>query len=85
MEGTRWWLIGVAAMLAAVMVLESVGLMAGIAVGSVCLAGILGYRFYRARHPAKGPAVYCLRCGELLRPTARQCKYCGSASWTMRQ
>jgi len=85
MEGTRWWLIGVAAVLAAVMVLESLGLMAGIAAGSVCLAGILGYRFYRARNPSKGPAVYCLRCGELLPATARQCKHCGSASWTMRQ
>ena len=85
MGGVRLWLIAVAAVLAAVVVVESVGLMAGVGLGSVCLAGIFGYRFYRGRNPAKGPAVYCLRCGEALPATARSCKHCGSASWTMRQ
>jgi hypothetical protein len=85
MEGARKWLIGVAGGVAAVMVVESVGLIAAAGLGAVSAAVFLGYRFYRSRNPAKGPAVYCLRCGETLLRTARQCKYCGSASWTMRQ
>jgi hypothetical protein len=84
-DGIPLWLIAVAALLAAVVVIESVGLMAGVGLGAACLAGIFGYRFYRARNPPKGPAVYCLRCGEELPATARGCKYCGSASWTTRQ
>jgi Flp pilus assembly protein TadB len=84
-DGMRLWLIAVAAVMAAVVVIESVGLMAGVGLGSVCLGGIFGYRFYRARNLAKGLTVYCLRCGEALPATARGCKYCGSASWTMRQ
>jgi len=85
MGGVRLWLIAVAALLAAVVVVESVGLMAGVGLGATCLAGIFGYRFYRARNRAKGLTVYCLRCGEALPATARGCKYCGSASWTTRQ
>ena len=84
-DGIPLWLIAVAAVLAAVVVVESVGLMAGVGLGSACLVGIFGYRLYRARKPVKGPTVYCLRCGEALPATARSCKHCGSASWTMRQ
>ena len=84
-DGIPLWLIAVAAVLAAVVVVESAGLVPGVGLGSVCLAGILGYRFYRARNPMKGQTVYCLRCGEALPATARGCKYCGSASWTTRQ
>ena len=84
MGGIRLWLVAVAAVLAAVVVVESVGLMAGVGLGSVCLVGIFGYRFYRARNRAKGLTVYCLRCGEALPATARGCKHCGSASWTTR-
>jgi len=83
-DGNGWWLIAVAALLAAVVVIESVGLMAGIGLGAGCLAGIFGYRFYRDRKRASGLTVYCRRCGEALPATARGCKYCGSASWTMR-
>ena len=67
------------------MAVASLGLVAAAGLGAICGAAVLGYRFYRARNPPKRPAVYCLRCGEQLSPTARQCKYCGSASWTMRQ
>ncbi len=85
MQGTRWWLVAVAALMAAVLLAQSVGIMAGIGLIVLCLAGVFGYRLYRRGRPARGAAVYCLRCGEQLAPTARQCKYCGSASWTMRQ
>ena len=85
MERARGWLIAVAALMAAVLLAQSVGVVAGLGLIVLCVAGILGYRFYRNKRPARGPAVYCLRCGEQLAPTARQCKSCGSASWTMRQ
>ncbi len=84
MEGTRWWVAGIAGLLAVAMVVESVGWMAGAGLGVVAAAGILGYRLYRVRRPGKGPSVYCLRCGELLMPTARSCPHCGSASWSVR-
>jgi len=79
----RWWLIGVAALMAAIFLYESIGpvgaalLVAGFGVGSA------GWRWYRQRNPAKGPAVRCLSCGETLASTARECKYCGSARWTV--
>jgi hypothetical protein len=75
----RWWLIGVAALLATIFLYESVGvvgaalLVVGFAVGS------LGWRTFRRRVRAKGPVVRCLSCGETLASTARECKYCGSA------
>jgi hypothetical protein len=84
MDGKRWWLTAVAAAMAVLMVAGSIGLEAGACVAAAIGAGVLGYRFYRARHPATGPVVYCLRCGETLAPTARQCKSCGSASWSMK-
>ena len=84
MEGKRWWLIGVAAVLAVLTLVDSIGLMAGVALASVCVAGLVAYRFYRAKNPVKGPSVSCLRCGQSLSLTATQCKYCGSASWTRR-
>jgi hypothetical protein len=84
MDGKRWWLIGVAALLAILMVADSIGLEAGAWLAAAIGAGALGHRWYRARRGAPGPVVYCLRCGETLAPTARQCKSCGSASWSMK-
>jgi 4-amino-4-deoxy-L-arabinose transferase-like glycosyltransferase len=79
----RWWLIGVAALLAVVFLYESIGSTGAMVLFVVALAGFAGYRFYRARNPGKGHSVRCLTCGETLSPTARQCKYCGSARWTV--
>jgi hypothetical protein len=79
----RWWLIGVAALMAAIFLSQSIGLEAFLLLGLGALAGFAGYRFYRSRNPAKAPAVRCLVCGETLASTARECKYCGSARWTV--
>jgi len=80
----QWWLMGVAAVLAALFLYESVGLTAAAGLCAVSIAGLAVYRFLRARNPAKAPSVRCLTCGEILPSTARQCKYCGSASWTVK-
>jgi hypothetical protein len=82
-DGPRWWLIGVAALMAAIFTYQSIGTVgaAVLAVGAV--AGFAGYRFYRSRKSAKGASVRCLTCGETLASTARECKYCGSARWTV--
>ena len=57
MDGKRWWLTAVAAAMAVLMVAGSIGLAAGACVAAAIGAGVLGYRFYRARHPATGPVV----------------------------
>jgi hypothetical protein len=84
MDEKRWWLVAVAALLAVLMLADSIGLAASGGLTVAIVAGILAYRFYRARRPKAGPAVYCLDCGKTLPYTARQCKYCGSASWSMK-
>jgi Flp pilus assembly protein TadB len=84
MERKRWWLVAVAALLAMLMVAGSIGLVAGACLAAAIGVGVLGHRLYRARHPARGPVVYCLRCGQTLPSTARQCRFCGSASWSMK-
>jgi hypothetical protein len=82
MDGKRWWLIGVATVLAALMVAQSIGWLWG-AILSVSIAtGAVAYRAYRQRNPEKGPVLYCLKCGQTLKATARQCDSCGSASWS---
>ena len=72
MDPKRWWLVVVAAVLAVLMVEQSIGLEASVAVAAAIAAGALGYRFYRARNPKKGPTVYCLGCGKTLPSTARR-------------
>lgn len=79
----RWWLIGVAALMAAIFLYQSIGLVGEIVLVAVTVAGLAGYRLYRSRHPRGGASVRCLTCGETLAPTARACKYCGSARWTV--
>jgi hypothetical protein len=84
MDGKRWWWIAVAALLAMLMVADSIGLAAGLGLAVAIGAGVQGLRMYRRRFPAKGPEVYCLRCGKTLAATARECRHCGSASWSMK-
>ena len=84
MDQKRWWLIVVASLLAILVVADSIGLVVGVCLAAAIAAGVAGERFYRRRKPARGPVVYCLRCGETLPATARQCKFCGSASWSMK-
>jgi len=82
-EKPRWWLIGVAALMAAIFLYQSIGAAGALALCLGLPAGLGVYRFYRSRNPARAPAVRCLTCGEALSSTARECKYCGSARWTV--
>jgi hypothetical protein len=75
--------MGVAALMAAIFTYESIGLVGAIVLCVGSLAGFMGYRWYRGRNPAQAAAVRCLTCGETLASTARECKYCGSARWTI--
>jgi hypothetical protein len=85
MPGNRWWIVAVAALLLLIITVhQSIGLATGAGLAVAICAGIAGSRYYRQRHPAKGPEVYCLRCGKTLALTARNCKFCGSASWSMK-
>jgi hypothetical protein len=79
----RWWLIGVAALMAAIFLYQSIGLKGEIVLVAVTVAGLGGYRWYRSRNPRSAGSVRCLTCGETLASTARECKYCGSARWTV--
>jgi hypothetical protein len=80
-----WWLIALAAFMAFLFLAENIGEVPAAALCAVSLAGFLGYRFFRGRRPARAPSNRCLTCGETLSATARQCQYCGSASWTVKQ
>ena len=78
----RWWLAGVAAFMAALFLYQNIGLTGELVLAGAVLVIFAGYR-YRRRSPAAPPAVRCLTCGEALSSTARSCKYCGSARWTV--
>jgi len=78
----QWWLAAVAAVLAGLLMYDAIGPRAGAALVVLVLAGFGGYRFLRARKAASIPEIYCLKCGEKLSATARQCRHCGSASWS---
>ena len=79
----RWWLIVVAALTAAIFLYQSIGLAGVMVLLAAFGAGSAGYRLYRSRRAGQAPGVRCLTCGETLSPTARNCKYCGSARWTI--
>jgi hypothetical protein len=76
--------MAMAALLAFLFLAQSIGQAAAAMLSAASLAGWTGYRFFRARNPAGAPAIRCLTCGETLSATARQCKYCGGASWTVK-
>jgi hypothetical protein len=82
-DRSRWWLIGVAALMAAVFLYQSIGLAGAIALFAGSIAALVAYRLYRSRKPARSAGVRCLTCGETLPSTARACKYCGSTRWTV--
>ena len=79
----RWWLIGAATLMAWIFLYESIGLWGVTVLVVVAILAFAMHRFYRSQHPAKAPGVRCLSCGETLASTARECKYCGSARWTV--
>ena len=78
---TQWWVILIAAVLAALMLLYSTESWAGF---GFCIAAIAIFWIWqrsRATKPA-ATSICCAKCGEKLNPNARQCASCGSASWT---
>ena len=79
----RWWLMGVATLMAAIFLYESIGLWGAVVLVVGGIAAFAIHRVYRTRRPPKSPGVRCLTCGETLASTARECKYCGSARWTV--
>jgi hypothetical protein len=79
----RWWLMGVATLMAAIFLYGSIGLWGAVVLVVGAISAFAIYRVYRSRRPAKAPGVRCLSCGEALASTARECKYCGSARWTV--
>jgi hypothetical protein len=83
MDKPRWWLMGVAVLMAAIFLYQMIGLAGSIVLVAGALLVYAAYRFYRSRHPGKSGVVRCLTCGETLAPTARGCKYCGSTRWTV--
>jgi hypothetical protein len=82
------WIILIAALLAALMLIQSVGIEAAAALVVAMIIGTIAWRWYRQRHPAPPPALpehCCLRCGANLPITARSCRQCGSAAWSVKQ
>ena len=77
----KWWLIPIAGVLAVMMLYYYTG--SWVAVG-VFVAAIGAFVIYQATRSAKISSHTCVRCGAALNPNARECKFCGSASWTVR-
>jgi hypothetical protein len=79
------WFILIAAFLAALMLIQSVGIEAAAGLVVVTIVGVIAWRAWRKRHPPAPPTNFCLRCGATLPLTARSCKQCGSAAWSVKQ
>jgi cobalamin synthase len=79
------WFVLIAALLAALMLIQSVGVEPAIVLVVATIIGMIAWRAYRRRHPAAPPTNYCLKCGATLPVTARSCRDCGSAAWSSRQ
>jgi hypothetical protein len=79
----RWWRMIVAALVVSIFLYQFIGLMGAVVLVAGTIAALAIHRVYRTRRPARSPGVRCLTCGETLASTARECKYCGSARWTV--
>lgn len=82
----RWW-AWVAGLLAVIFMLYETG--SWILTG-LCFAALAGLVIYHSSGRQRGSrgktaaARYCLKCGEALNPNARECRTCGSASWSFK-
>jgi len=74
----QWWLIGVAALLAAIFLRDAFGSWAAVGLIAAAIAALAGYQWADRKRPS---TLRCLRSGEVLNPSARQCDSCGGASW----
>ncbi len=77
----RWWLIATAAILAVLTLYYFTGSWVIVALFFALLAMLLGYQ---AKRTGKSRSHACVRCGAALNRNARECRSCGSASWTIR-
>jgi hypothetical protein len=77
----RWWLIATAAVLAVLTLYYYTGSWI-VVVLFLAAAGALV--MFQANRGGRAPFHECVRCGARLNPNARECRSCGSASWTVR-
>lgn len=75
------WLIATAAVVAVLTLFYFTGSWIAVALFFLALAVLV---FLSKRRARKAASHTCLRCGALLNPNARECRACGSASWTVR-
>ena len=74
----QWWVMGMAAVLAALLLLYNTGSWAAFGLCVLAIAALLVWHSSRTQKPR---SIACVNCGEKLNPNARQCTACGSASW----
>jgi hypothetical protein len=85
----RWW-AWVAGLLAVIFMLYETGSWILTALCFTAIAGLVIYhssgrgRRGGSRGKTTTAARYCLKCGEALNPNARDCRACGSASWSFK-
>jgi hypothetical protein len=79
------WIVLIAGLLAALMLIQSVGVEAAAALALATCVVAMAWRYSRKLHPPPAPSNHCLKCGATLPVTARSCKLCGSAAWSSRQ
>lgn len=77
----KWWLIATAAIVALLTLFYYTGSWLMVAIFLAVIGAFVAIERLRAAKPASN---LCLRCGAPLNPNARQCRDCGSASWTAR-
>ena len=82
-EKPRWWLILVAAAMAAIFLYQSIGRNATLLLLAGYAIGYGAYRFRQSRRSPARAANRCLTCGDTLPASARECRHCGSARWTV--
>jgi len=81
LDKPRWWLIATAGVLAVLTLFYFTGSWISVAVFFGALVILVAFRKRRVSRTA---VHTCVRCGALLNPNARECRACGSASWTIR-
>ncbi len=80
LRSPRWW-IWVAAVLAILLLFYETG---SWILTAILFGGFGAFVIYQTRshEKPKAPAMYCLKCGAKLNANARECRACGSASWS---
>jgi hypothetical protein len=76
----RWWLIFTAAVLAVLTLYYYTGSWVIVVLFFAVFGVFVAYQKTRTSKPSSHT---CLRCGAKLNPNARECRSCGSASWTI--